>query len=235
MKHNALLYLLFLMLTNCVTTKTINKIVIDKYRYTNLQNLKNDNFTITNTFDGKELVTTKKLISTFIPAIFYWSSSQMFNTEINQGVIINSINDYANEYANSIYFKNKLANKKVYLSIKSVPKDFVFAESNSTIFVLVYAIDSNKKNIKPDNLDLEVDYKIVASDGKDLKTGRIVLRTNDLLPLKNQSIDFINKKSQFVLGEKKSAKTFIKNYLELYDENINLYSKMLIDKLASKL
>ena len=159
----------------------------------------------------------------------------MFNTEINQGVIINSINDYANEYANSIDFKNKLANKKVYLSIKSVPKDFVFAESKSTIFILVYTIDSNKKNIKPDNLDLEVDYRIVASDGKDLKTGTIVLRTNDLLPLKNQSIDFMNKKSQFALGEKKSAKTFIKNYLELYDENINLYSKILIDKLASKL
>lgn len=75
----------------------------------------------------------------------------------------------------------------------------------------------------------------MASDGKDLKTGKIVLRTDDLLPIKNQSIDFMNKKSQFVLGEKKSAKIFIKNYLELYDENINLYSKMLIDKLASKL
>ena len=142
-KLKALVYFLFLMLTNCVTTKTINKIVINKYRYTNLQNLKNDNFTITNTFDGKELVTTKSLISQFLPAIFYWSNSQMYNTEINQGVIINSINDYANEYANSINFKNKLANKKVYLSIKSVPKDFVFAQSNSTIFILVYAIDSN--------------------------------------------------------------------------------------------
>ena len=70
MKHNALLYLLFLMLTNCVTTKTINKIVIDKYRYTNLQNLKNDNFTITNTFDGKELVTTKNLYLRLYPQFF---------------------------------------------------------------------------------------------------------------------------------------------------------------------
>ena len=145
MNCKALLYLIFLALTNCVTTKTINKIVVDKYRYTNLQNLKNDNFSITNTFDGKELVTTKKLKSNFVPAIFYWSSSKIFSTEINHVVIVNSINDYANEYANAINFKNKLGNKQIYLNIKSVPKDFIFSESNNTIFILVFAIDSNKK------------------------------------------------------------------------------------------
>lgn len=55
-------------------------------------------------------------------------------------------------------------------------------------------------------MNLEVDYQIVDANGKDLKTGRNVLRANDLLILKNQSIDFVNKKSQFILGEKKSAK-----------------------------
>lgn len=187
----------------------------------------NDNFIIINKFNNDDLIKTKKNHSYIIPAIFYWESSKTFNSELNPNIPISLLNKYANEYADSIGFKNKLLNKKIYINIKSIAHKFQSKFSHSVIIVAAPGYYGSggylyKFKITPDKSNLEVEY-VIKDEEKILEKATLILNNND-------TEDFTRKNNA-----SDSETLFVNDYLEIYDLHIKMLSKTLIDKLEERL
>ena len=234
MKKILLIFLLAIISTSCLGTKSIDDIVKENYAKTTSEPFDNQNYSIINQFDNDSLVKTKKLKSLFIPAILYWGCSSTMSTEFNNIIPINLINNHAFEYANSIEFKSKLKGKKIYLNFKTLPKKFELKQSNNTLFVLFSVIITYKNNIKQDDSNVEFEYKIVENENE-LKRGTILITNQDFSNYKTDLSGIENSYSILNNGKSKSTKVFVKNYLNFYEEKTKILSKIIIDKLLEKL
>ena len=234
MKNLLSITLIAILFTSCIGKKTINDIVKEQYAKTNSEPFDNQNYSITNQFDNDSLVKTKKIKSMFIPAILYWGFSSTLSTEFNNIIPVNLINNHAYEYANAIEFKTKLKGKKIYLNFKSLPKKFELKQSNNTLFVFFSVIITYKNNIKQDDSNLELEYKIVENENE-IKSGTIIITNQDFTDYKTDLSGIKNCYSILNNCKSKSTKVFVKNYLNFYEEKTKILSKIIIDKLSEKL
>jgi len=226
MKSIFLVLLSTLLFSSCIGTKGINEVVQNKYSKALKRPLKGENFAITNPIAGGQMVQTKKIKKVVIPAFFYWKFQSVYESDINPYVPINLFNKYADDYAATLNFKNKLANRKVELNVVFIPKSFQFSQTSKTIFLLIAAVNSESNSIKSLSSELKIDYKLM--DGSQVAGSGSILITDADIAQYNQQLS-LSKRSNM------AAKKFIANYLDTYDNYIYLMSKAFVDKLYQKL
>lgn len=219
----ALLLSLFLFL-GCVSVKTIDQAVNDRYQNAMVKKFNGSNFSLTNVVTKNDLVKTEKIKSQFIPALFYWKSSGTFEATLDNYVTLNLLNKYADDYANSIKFSEKLNGRKIELNVVSIPEKFEYKQSSTTIFLILAAATNFQNHVIPENADLKVEYKISDNSAAILNAGVIVVTAADI----NAYSEHLN----VLKMSSASPKTFIKEYLNTYENQVYLMSKIFIDKLS---
>ena len=210
----------------CVSTRTVNKAVTERYQNALVKSLSGANFSVANRVHKDTLVRTKKVRSQFIPALFYWKSSGTFKTNLDSYVTVNLLNKYADDYANTINFKEKLKGRTIELEVVSIPNEFEYKQTTTTLYFIIAASTMFQNQIFPGDQKLEIAYKIY-KDGGSFDMGTIVVVASDLEVYREHLS--VLKRSEI------SPKLFLKDYLNIYENQIFLMTKVFIDKLALKL
>lgn len=213
------------LLAGCVTTKSVNGIVTEKYKNFTESGVQSQNFAYQNQFSGGNVATTEKKKNVVIPAFFYWKFSETYHTELHPMVPVKLFNKYADDYAQTLNLQQKLAGRKVELNVVSIPKGFVSTYTDKAYFFILAGFSVTSNEAMTDSEDLRVDYKV--TDGQGSSDGTITVTPAELAAYN----------APFNMGKKSSAgpKKFLNNFLDTYESLIYLESRLFVDKLIQKL
>jgi len=214
-----------LLLSSCMSIKRVDNAVNDRFKH--IQHLQSvQSFSIVNPVPGGKLSDTKQTKSTSIPALFYWKFSKTYHTDINTVVPLNLFSKYADDYAKTTRLKDKVGERKVELEVISIPKAFDATFTNTTIYLLLAAANSQTNVAQTEAVSLKVAYKIL-DNAQLAQQGEIEVSYADLEKYSTQ----LNLSKQSNVD----PATFLKGYLELYENIVYLQSKVFIDKLSTQL
>lgn len=226
MKKAFTMLMIGILSASCIGAKSINETIHERFSTTKMRSLYGQNFSITNKVGGGDLVQTKKTKSVKIPAFFYWKFQNVFESDMNPYIPVNLFNKYADDYAETLHFRDRLANRTIELNVVDIPKNFEFSQSNTVIFLLVAGVTSESNYMKSLSSELKVEYQI-HSGNQITDSGTILINDADLRRYDQQLS--LTKQSTT------DAKKFITNYFDLYDNYIYLMSKAFVDKLNQKI
>lgn len=171
------------------------------------------------------LITTNDKTSTsesktvgFLPLIVYWRWDYKNTCTLNPLI---PISNFSKSFTIALNkgLKDKLAGKRIELSIEKIPNQFAIDDIGHSIFLGLYAINWDNVYIKTENKDLVLSYKVI-ENSVSVKNGIIQLA-------------YVDDKKQ--LGYFKSWKTATTEYLSQYDLNISALAKQAADKLIKEL
>jgi hypothetical protein len=218
--HLLTLGTLALFLSSCLTTK-MDKWVDKKYAGTLNAPTKKapDYLTVTSglvTSDSK-LSTTKMQVKNMLPLLFYWQMDYRYTCTLNPKIPVNTFQATMQTYANSKGLKQKLNGQKLELSVDKIPNVFALNDRSHMVWV-IYAFGWDKVTFRPDNQELMVSYKIT-KDGVETGKGVVSVPNNDKLI----GLRFLQ-----------SVKKATNQYLDQYNENIKVMSKVAVDKIVTE-
>ena len=220
-KRTALVLIPFgFLLTGCLTARKLDKQVAKDYsdRVTLVQMPQNtDLITISSPLiDQSEFFsTTKTSTSKMLPLVVYWSWEYKNASKLNPRIPINML---AGQLKKSIPLKDKLAGRKLELSVEQVPTNFAIVDKAHLIFFL-YAFGWDNVSIQGEATNFVVKYKLYQTVGEP-KSGEINV---PVLP------------NMRGIGMFTSWKTATADFLQQYDANIAAMSKSLITGLMKEL
>ncbi len=222
-KIKTIRHLLFIgtviLLIGCIGTKKFSSFVEPKFPQ-NETTLTNDNFI----FDLSELqptpqtITSTKLKSQFIPAIFYWQLDNRIQCHINPVVVGQSFQENFLYYADSLSIYKKLQKQKVEIKLEKIPTSFVWTHEWDLIFLLVAYGYMDLEAIFPQDQDLVVSYKLT-QNGLTSKDGKLTVSNKDV------SIGNIWK----------STKKFTWLYINQFKQNNKKMAKEIVEKLMTEI
>ncbi|HEY5461906.1 MAG TPA: hypothetical protein VIJ95_01505 [Hanamia sp.] len=211
-----------LFISGCLTPKKIDSRVSDHYGEINngKPGKQGDYLYITSPLITNDLPvsTTVKTSKNLLPLLFYWQCDYFLTCKINPKIPVNMCESAIRKYANSKSLKQKLNNASVSLTVKSIPNSFVLFERDHVIWV-IYAFSWVQQAFTPQLSDLVVSYQIT-QNGAVIKNGLITVPDND----KPLNVKYMN-----------SVKKLEDQYLDQYDENIEMMSKKVVDELIHEL
>jgi hypothetical protein len=209
-------------LTSCLNGKKLDRYVQQQFpEMQSLQKKKTSETIVINspliTTDEKTSTSENKTVS-FLPLIVYWRWDYKNTCVLNPLIPITNFSKTFTVALNK-GLKDKLAGKRIELSIEKIPNQFAIDDIGHSIFLGFYAINWDNVYIKTENKDLLLSYKVI-ENGMAVKNGVIQLAYAD------------DKKQ---LGLFKSWKTATSEYLSQYDLNIAALAKQAADKLMKEL
>jgi hypothetical protein len=209
-------------LTSCLNAKKLDRYVQQQFPEMQSLQKKKTNETIA---ISSPLLTNNEKTSTsesktvgFLPLIVYWRWDYKNACTLNPLIPISNFSKSFTVALNK-GLKDKLAGKRIELTIEKIPNLFVIDDIGHSIFLGFYAINWDNVYIKTENKDLVISYKVTNNDAS-VKSGVIQLAYAD------------DKKR---LGLFKSWKTATSEYLSQYDLNISTLAKQAADKLIKEL
>jgi hypothetical protein len=222
LKTNLSLFIICaLLLTSCLTAKKVDKQVSAIYgEKQQAQKKKQPDFiSITSSLasTGDYTSTTVTKTSDVLPLVFYWSWDYKNTCTLNPQIPINNFTTTVLGMANKA-LKEKLNGQKIELSVDQIPNKFAFDDKAHLIFV-IYAFGWDNVSIKAEKGDLVVSYKVF-NNNSESKKGTITIPYFD------------DRKN---LGMFTSWKKATSGYLDQYDANITLMSKLFVDKLIKEI
>jgi len=217
-----LLLLSITSLTSCLNAKRLDSYVQQQFpEMQSLQKKKTSETIVINspliTIDEKTSKSENKTVGV-LPLIVYWRWDYKNTCTLNPLIPVSSFSKSFTLAVNK-GLKDKLAGKRIELSIEKIPNQFAIDDLGHLIFLGFYAISWDKIYIKTENKDLVFTYKLV-DNGVPVKSGTIQLAYAD------------DKKR---LGIFKSWKTATSEYLAQYDLNIAALAKQAAEKLIKEL
>lgn len=222
-----LLYFTLLLLSITSLTSCLNGKKLDRYvqqQFPEMQSLQkkkaNEAIVISSpliTADDKTSVSENRTVG-FLPLIVYWRWDYKNTCVLNPLIPISNFSKSFTVALNK-GLKDKLAGKRIELSIEKIPNQFAIDDIGHSIFLGIYAINWDNVYIKTENKDLVVSYKVM-ENGTSVKNGVIQLA-------------YVDDKKQ--LGYFKSWKTATSEYLSQYDLNISTLAKQAAEKLMKEL
>ena len=159
-----------------------------------------------------------RLKSLVIPAILYWQWSKYIDCEIGSRKAVENFARYFNFYADSTGLINKLKDKTLYLTVQSIPKEFVYKYTYINIILIVTNIDLTSETITPQDADLKVEYKLV-SVGDELKNGIIKYGTH---------------MAEYDNNEWTPTESFVRRYIYDYNEYLKQMARKICIDLNKK-
>lgn len=150
-----------------------------------------------------------------LPLFFYWSWEYKNASKLNPRIPINLL---AGQLKKSVPLKDKLAGRRLELTIEEVPADFAIIDKAHLIFFL-YAFGWDKVTIQGEAANFSVQYKVYGADTA-LKSGKILIPA----PSNMRGISMFT-----------SWKTATSHFLQQYDANVIAMSRTLIADLLKEL
>lgn len=221
--YYTLLFLSITSLTSCLTGKKLDRYVQQQFpEMQSLQKKKtNETVAVTSTLiattDDKTSTSESKTVG-FLPLIVYWRWDYKNTCTLNPLIPISTFSKSFTVAVNK-GLKDKLAGKRIELSVEKIPNQFAIDDIGHSIFLGFYAINWDNVYIKTENKELVVAYKVI-ENGVLIKNGTIELSYAD------------DKKR---LGLFKSWKSATSEYLSQYDLNIATLAKQAAEKLIKEL
>ncbi len=221
-----LLYFILLIsitsLTSCLNGKKLDRYVQQQFpEMQSFQKKKtNETIAITSpliTTDYKTSTSENKTVS-FLPLIVYWRWEYKNTCTLNPLIPISNFSKSFTVAVNK-GLKDKLAGKRIELSIEKIPNQFALDDIGNSIFLGFYAINWENVYIKTENKELVITYKVVENG----------------VPVKNGTIELSYADDKKRLGMFKSWKSATSEYLSQYDLNISALAKQAADKLLKEL
>ena len=163
--------------------------------------------------------TAVKTKSRFIPAILYWQWEEDIKCDIGSKEIMKNFTSYLNYYADSTGLTKKLKNKTLYLTIQSLPKEFIYKYGYINLIIIVTYIDATAETISPQNADLKIEYSLYSGNSE----------------LKNGLIEYGTYMKDVDNNEWTSTKTFIRRYIYDYNEYLKQLARQVCIDLNKKI
>lgn len=114
------------------------------------------------------LVNVEKVRSYFIPAVIFWGWENTLKCQINDNYFVNVLIDEINRQNDEFQFGKYLADRRLEITVESVPSVFEYSARGFFYFVLVAYGYSTYEGIRPDNQKFQVSYRILDGE-KELK------------------------------------------------------------------
>ena len=162
------------LLTGCLTTHGLDKMVEHKISKqlitTNL--LDTSHFVLkTDHLQSFEAPSSSQIQSSFfIPAIVYWGWENTLKCKVNNHYFINLFTDILNRKMKEAEWKDKLNDKKLEITIDSLPNQFIYSSKGMMIFLFTAYSYSFSKVIQPENQEFRISYRLL-QNSKALKQG----------------------------------------------------------------
>jgi hypothetical protein len=208
--------------TGCLGPRKVDKWVDEHYAGSADSRIrtKNDYLTINSNIPDSNLKTsvttseTKKLL----PLLLYWQYDYNNNCTLRPKMTVNTVSSTLLSYAGSKSLKQKLSGQKIEMTIEKVPTAFSLRDEGHIIFLLLWAVTWERVTFEPENQEMVVSYKILR-DNQEVKKGTVTISNTDKI-LKLKSFQSLKKAT----GQ----------YLDQYEENMKLMSKMVIDRVITE-
>lgn len=205
---------------SCLTPKKVDKEVAKQYQpiLASKTPTPQGNISVTSdlAYSGGEISTSESKTSNMLPLIIYWQWHYTNTCTVNPQIPVNNFISVINT---SEALKNKLAGKKLQITVNKIPHTFQILDKAHLIALGI--INHGWDNISMSSTDMEIaiTYKVI-DNNNELKTGKITIP------------NFDDKKT---LPMFKNLNKALKEYLIQFDENITSISKLVADKLVSEL
>jgi hypothetical protein len=223
-KNNVIFYILLLIVFNnaCMNTKKLSNIIDNEILSLSKTKIELDSFNIYLSISKKDTLTdlynivqTKKEI---IPAIFYWHTQKDFNISLSDSLIKNMLQQHLYFYLDSFKLNKSNLSIQLLVHIDSIPAQFQYNTNKHVAVFLFYAFVQQLQNIQADSAISNVHSFLFNKDGTAI--------------YKQQSYHFATsvsvKKSQL------STKNYLHYYFSLYNNQLKLYAKSIIESLYIK-
>ena len=211
-----------LILTGCMTTSRMDKLVKHKTSRHQLQvNVMDSSHFVLNT---SRMASTEKLCESkhksfyIIPAIVFWWWKNSINCKINNHYFINQFTVVLNRKANDEIWKNKLKDKKLEICLDTVPNQFNYASEGLFLFLFTEGYTySHSEVLCPENQVFRVSYRLLQNDTA-IKVG-----------------SFWTKYTKPEHNTNRSDKQFVEKFLDIQSDFFSTESENLIVQIAKDL
>ena len=207
--------------SSCLTSKKMDRFLSEQYNHQlpKLDKKKTPEIIVTSTVPSgpTAISTTVQKTSKVLPLIIYWQFDYRHTSTLNPAIAINYFTNTINSIA-SKGLSQKLAGKKLQLTVEEVPNAFALVDKAHIIWI-VYAFSWDKIYMEPDFKDLVVSYQLLENDTP-VKTGKISIKSS----AQNQGIRFFQ-----------SWKSATSEYITEYNAGITNMTKSFVTKLIEEL
>lgn len=122
-----------------------------------------------------ELVTTKRMKTYFVPAIFFWAGGESTQTDVNNQYFINLFSEVLRQKDDVYNLKSTLDDRTLEIRLIKVPNIYQY-KSNWYFFFALYVYGYGAKEAFSNiNSILEVSYTIKDQSGEELKSGQFAM------------------------------------------------------------
>lgn len=211
-----------LILTGCMTTNRLDKLVTHKTSSHQMQvNVMDSSRFVLNT---NRLASTEKLCESkhksffIIPAIVFWWWKNDMKCKINNHYFINQFTEVLNRKANDEIWKDKLKDKKLEISLDSVPNQFNYVSDGVLLFLFTEGYTySHSEVLRPENQVFRVSYRLLQND--------IAIKVGS----------FWTKYTKPEYNTNQSDKQFVEKFLDIQSDFFTTESENLILQIAKDL
>ena len=207
--------------SGCLTSAKLDRYVAQQYNneLPKQKEQKKTGIVITSPLVSDPTVVSNSVQKTskVLPLIVYWSFDWRHTCTLNPAIALASFSNTLSS-ASSKAFTQKIAGRRLELSVEQVPAAFAIVDKAHMIW-LIYAFGWDKVYVEPDAKDMVVSYKLVGDDGL-AKSGKITVKSQ----AENKGIRFFQ-----------SWKSATSEYLTDYEAGIALMTKSFVNKLTEEL
>lgn len=167
---------------------------------------------------GDKTSITEMKTSHLLPLIFYWQYDYKNTCSLNPGLPLYNFASTVMSYGGK-GLKNKLNGHRIELTVEKILTRFAIDDKGHIIWV-IFVFGWDELSVRPEDKEMIGSYKVFNKDNAEAKNG---------------IIDISNSDKGITLGMFQSIKKKTWQYLDQYDLNITIMSKLIVDKLMKKL
>lgn len=155
--------------------------------------------------------------SFFIPAIVYWGWENTMKCKVNNHYFVNMFAESLNKKTTERFWKEKLKDKKLEISLDSVPNQFVYSSKGMVLFLFSAYSYSFSKGLYPDDQQFKISYRLLENN--------VVLKQGS----------FWTKYTKPEYYKNQTEKHFVENFLDIQRDFFTTESANLIQQIGNDL